>query len=278
MKHKQETKDKISKSLEGRIPWNKGKKISEKNKRALRKPKSNTENMGRKKGYKQSEKQKEKISLSNKGKHNKGKSYEEIFGNKKARDLKKNLRKKNIGKKYSQKTKEIMRNKTLKRYSSGEKFGFQKGRKMSKEEVEKMKQTLKGRKCPWMIGHIPWNKGKSLEAIKGENHWNWKGGKTTLKQKIRGIGKYLEWRSRVLKRDNYHCQKCGKQEILEIHHIIPLSKILKEFNIKSTEQAINCKELWDINNGVTLCLNCHMKIDKHRERWGIRQKCSATKL
>ena len=27
------------------------------------------------------------------------------------------------------------------------------------------------------------------------------------------------------------------------------------------EEAINCKELWDIGNGVTCCLKCHKKIE-----------------
>jgi 5-methylcytosine-specific restriction endonuclease McrA len=85
-----------------------------------------------------------------------------------------------------------------------------------------------------------------------------------LKKSIKTNRRYLEWRSDVFKRDNYHCSKCGKKGYLEAHHIIPFSIILKEFNIKNLDQALKCKELWDIGNGITLCSSCHVKVDKYR--------------
>ena len=36
-----------------------------------------------------------------------------------------------------------------------------------------------------------------------------------------------------------------------------MSVILIENNIDSMEKAIECKELWDRNNGITLCNACH---------------------
>jgi len=29
------------------------------------------------------------------------------------------------------------------------------------------------------------------------------------------------------------------------------------------EQAVNCEELWNINNGITLCKECHKKTDSY---------------
>lgn len=32
---------------------------------------------------------------------------------------------------------------------------------------------------------------------------------------------------------------------------------MSENNITTVEEAINCDELWNINNGQTLCYSCH---------------------
>ncbi len=37
-----------------------------------------------------------------------------------------------------------------------------------------------------------------------------------------------------------------------------------ENNITSFEQALKCLKLWDINNGRTLCLNCHKIVTKNQ--------------
>ena len=44
---------------------------------------------------------------------------------------------------------------------------------------------------------------------------------------------------------------------LEADHIIPFSIVFHKSKISNYEEAINCKELWDINNGRTLCPKCH---------------------
>lgn len=54
-----------------------------------------------------------------------------------------------------------------------------------------------------------------------------------------------EWRDKVLGRDGYICQKCGARENLVAHHIGP------------RDEYPNLK--LDINNGVTLCRECHAK-------------------
>ena len=49
---------------------------------------------------------------------------------------------------------------------------------------------------------------------------------------------------------------------LEVHHIVPFSKLLKVHDIKTLEDALSCKELWDIDNGVTMFKDTH--IDHHK--------------
>lgn len=50
---------------------------------------------------------------------------------------------------------------------------------------------------------------------------------------------------------------------LNVDHIISFIEILKVWKIKTLEDALNCPDLWDINNGRTLCLDCHRKTDTY---------------
>lgn len=103
----------------------------------------------------------------------------------------------------------------------------------------------------------------------GENHHNWNNGITPLRKNIRETSKYYQWRFSIFKRDNFICIFCGissKEKILNVDHIKPFSLILKENNINSIEDAINCQELWDISNGRTLCIDCHKSTDTYGEK------------
>ena len=107
----------------------------------------------------------------------------------------------------------------------------------------------------------------------GENNRFWKGGKTKLSLQIRNSAEYSFWRMSVFKRDFFTCQHCGAKNkkgekyIFDADHIYPFSKILDDYNITSIEEAISCEKLWDIENGRTLCRECHKKT----ETWGINQ-------
>jgi len=107
----------------------------------------------------------------------------------------------------------------------------------------------------------------------GENNHFWKGGKTKLSLRIRNSAEYSFWRKQIFERDNYTCQICGRKNkkgdkvIIEADHIYPFSKILDDFDITSIEEAISCEKIWDIENGRTLCRECHKKT----ETWGINQ-------
>lgn len=83
-----------------------------------------------------------------------------------------------------------------------------------------------------------------IESHSGENSHLWKGGITPENRKIRDSIEYKQWRNSVFEKDNYTCQCCeqygGK---LQAHHINNFSDF---------------PELrFDINNGITLCSDCH---------------------
>ena len=100
--------------------------------------------------------------------------------------------------------------------------------------------------------------------VKGERHYNWKGGVTKLGHKIRHSAKFYQWRKDVFSRDNWTCVWCNQRGV-ELHpdHIKKLSLIVQEHQIQTMIQAYDCIELWDVNNGRTLCVKCH----------GIRHNC-----
>lgn len=94
---------------------------------------------------------------------------------------------------------------------------------------------------------------------KGASHPNWNNGKTEkLRNIVKGNREYKIWRSKVFERDQWTCQNCKKVGgILNAHHIKYFRNIVREFNIKTFNDALSCELLWDINNGITLCEECH---------------------
>lgn len=142
------------------------------------------------------------------------------------------------------------------------------GKKRPPEVCEKIRISLVGNKRALGVKQSPeWCKNQSIRQ-RGEKSHFWKGGLTKLNHLIRGIFEYYLWRSNVFKRDDYTCQKCKvKGGILEAHHKYKsFISIIKLYNIKTVEEARGCAELWDINNGETLCTKCHSSVDPHRKR------------
>jgi len=100
-------------------------------------------------------------------------------------------------------------------------------------------------------GMTPWNKG--LKGYRsGKIHHNWKGGITTINEKVRKSIEYKKWREAVFKRDSYRCTFCnksGNKVFLHADHIKPF--------------ALFPKLRFKISNGRTLCKDCHRKTDTY---------------
>lgn len=86
----------------------------------------------------------------------------------------------------------------------------------------------------------------------GANNPRWKGGITPKNKKIRNSPEYKKWRISVFQRDSFMCILGGKSHGYKIQadHIKPFSLFI---------------ELrFDINNGRTLCVDCHKKTDSFK--------------
>lgn len=135
---------------------------------------------------------------------------------------------------------------------------------------EALKKRTRTAKKNGLIGKSITGKKHSIETIEkrrnsllkinrwGKNNPYWKGGITPLIRRIRSSRHYGEWRKKVFVRDDYICQFCFKRGgFLNADHIKRFSEIIRENLVDSMENAINCKQLWDISNGRTLCYPCH---------------------
>jgi 5-methylcytosine-specific restriction endonuclease McrA len=89
---------------------------------------------------------------------------------------------------------------------------------------------------------------------------------------LRQCFKYRKWREEIYNRDNWTCQECGiRGGKLHAHHKIRFADLIIENKIQSFEQGFNCLKLWNINDGITLCVKCHRKT----ENYGNKQKVAA---
>jgi len=138
---------------------------------------------------------------------------------------------------------------------------WNKGQILSDEHKYRLSQLRKGKHHSWEA------KKKISEAQKGELHYNWQGGITSLYLQIRHCFEYRQWRSDVFTHDDFTCQECGKRGgNLQAHHTKSFSSIIQFYEITTLEEALECVELWNINNGITLCKECHNNIPR-----GIRK-------
>ncbi len=92
---------------------------------------------------------------------------------------------------------------------------------------------------------------------------------------LRGLGVMRRWKKAVSKRDKGICQRCGDVKNIEIHHVVHFRDIINNNNIKTVEEALECKEIWDVENGMILCADCHA--DEHGDLFFMRYDKSKIK-
>jgi hypothetical protein len=104
----------------------------------------------------------------------------------------------------------------------------------------------------YVSGHNP---STPPAARKGSANWRWSGGP----KRPQLSPEHRVWRHEVFTRDNYTCQNCGARSgagnavYLQAHHI--------------RRVADDPFSAYDVDNGKTLCLDCH-----RNHHWGADRK------
>ena len=118
------------------------------------------------------------------------------------------------------------------------------GKNLSKEHKRKISESVKE--------HLPRTAFKKGQGIK-ENNINWKGGVSEGYKTGYYSTEYMKWRRDVFIKDEYICQKCGQKCIEIVAHHIKSFTYFPKLRI-------------DINNGQTLCKDCHIKLHSQERR------------
>lgn len=94
---------------------------------------------------------------------------------------------------------------------------------------------------------------------------------SSLVRQIRRTEAYFEWKRAVFLRDRFTCQHCGRRNgrkrVIEADHIISLASLVRDNNLTSVEEALECPFLRDVSNGRTLCHDCHEETESYPENF-----------
>lgn len=85
-------------------------------------------------------------------------------------------------------------------------------------------------------------------GIRGEAHWNWRGGSGTIRHQEMQRDEYKQWRKAVFERDGYACQHCSTK-----------GKYVQADHIKTWAEYPELR--YELSNGRTLCIDCHELTD-----------------
>ena len=98
---------------------------------------------------------------------------------------------------------------------------------------------------------------KVSNSNKGENNYNWIDGRSYKKSPLRYGDDWEAIRYLIYLRDKFKCQECGIKGIsLDVHHKVPF--------LISFDNSLN--------NLITLCRSCHMKIERGLQNVIRKQK------
>lgn len=132
------------------------------------------------------------------------------------------------------------------------------------DHSERMKVIMRGRKFSQDTRD---KMSKAKKGLTGPRHNKWMHPtkrKGNLYYLIRRLDEMKIWRMSVFLRDKYICQICLKHcSNLQADHINPLCALVEQNGISTIQQAVECKELWNIENGRTLCIPCHKQTDTY---------------
>jgi 5-methylcytosine-specific restriction endonuclease McrA len=95
-----------------------------------------------------------------------------------------------------------------------------------------------------------------------------------LRKDIEQTPRYQRWKEEVKEKCGNKCQidRSHVGRYAEVHHLTSFYKILKQNNITSIEKALGCRLLWDIDNGIVLCKECHDKMESSQNRQAMISK------
>lgn len=166
------------------------------------------------------------------------------------------------GKHRSEKTKEKIRNSDYHKNLKGRRSPtLGKHWKLSEEVLKRSKFILNLGEWAQKESKVhPKGKQSFMFGRRGKNHPAWKNGTSKAYKTGYYSIEYKEWRKIVFERDSYICQDCGVRSgngekiHLEAHHI-------KSFTFYP-------KLRFDVNNGLTLCKECHSLTRKANKRKG----------
>ena len=134
------------------------------------------------------------------------------------------------------------------------------GKHWPKKMRQQISKSLRGKNNPMYGKQLSAEHRKRIgDAQRGSKHRCWKGGITPLRKKLYFKDEYKEWRKAVFERDDYTCSLCGQRgsTVLHAHHILPW----QEYPILR----------FVVDNGITLCKDCHYIIEALKKRGVIFQ-------
>lgn len=157
---------------------------------------------------------------------------------------------KNCNKKFNKPVNESIKNWKIRHFYCSDKckYNSRKGNKLTEEHKRKIGEKSKGHKLS------PESRKKIADSKRGNKSHFWKGGLTEINKTIRHSLEYRLWRETIYERDNWTCVWCkvrgGK---LAPDHIKPF--------------AMFPELRFAIDNGRTLCHDCHKKTDTYGKNY-----------